>query len=91
MMPAARYKGGHANAQIPARDAGRAAEQPDHPVGARERVKIGRQWWTGTAAILDDDDPDVRSRTLPHKLDAALGGLMASHPLTIRIDLETLT
>jgi deazaflavin-dependent oxidoreductase (nitroreductase family) len=55
------------------------------------RVKIGRQWWTGTAAILDDDDPDARSRTLPHKLDAALGRLMASQPLTIRIDLDTLT
>jgi hypothetical protein len=55
------------------------------------RVKIGRQWWTGTAAILDGDDPGARSRTLPHKLDAALGRLMASQPLTIRIDLETLT
>jgi deazaflavin-dependent oxidoreductase (nitroreductase family) len=55
------------------------------------RVKIGRQWRTGTAAILDDDDPDARSRTLPHKLDAALGRLMASQPLTIRIDLETPT
>jgi deazaflavin-dependent oxidoreductase (nitroreductase family) len=52
------------------------------------RVKIGRRWRTGTAVLLPDDDPGARSRTLPHRWDAAIGRLMASAPLTIRIDLD---
>ncbi|MFC7531681.1 nitroreductase/quinone reductase family protein [Actinoplanes sp. GCM10030250] len=56
-----------------------------HPV---VRVKLGRKWRTGTAVVLPDDDPAARSRTLPHQWDAALGRLMASSPLTIRIDLD---
>jgi deazaflavin-dependent oxidoreductase (nitroreductase family) len=52
------------------------------------RVKIGRRWRTGTAVILPDDDPLARSRTLPYRWDAAIGRLMASTPLTIRIDLD---
>jgi deazaflavin-dependent oxidoreductase (nitroreductase family) len=54
----------------------------------RVRVKIGRRWHTGTAAVLDDDDPGARSRMLPHRLDAALGRLMQTRPLTVRIDLD---
>ena len=52
------------------------------------RVKIGRLWRTGTAVVLPDDDAVARSRTLPYQWDAALGRLMASSPLTIRIDLD---
>jgi deazaflavin-dependent oxidoreductase (nitroreductase family) len=52
------------------------------------RVKIGNRWRAGTAVVLPDDDALARSRTLPHQWDAALGRLMASSPLTIRIDLE---
>lgn len=52
------------------------------------RVKIGRGWRTGIAVVLPDDDALARSRTLPHQWDAALGRLMASSPLTIRIDLD---
>jgi deazaflavin-dependent oxidoreductase (nitroreductase family) len=52
------------------------------------RVKIGNTWRTGTAVVLADDDALARSRTLPHQWDAALGRLMASSPLTIRIDLD---
>jgi deazaflavin-dependent oxidoreductase (nitroreductase family) len=52
------------------------------------RVKIGRTWRTGIAVVLPDDDALARSRTLPHRWDAALGRLMASSPLTIRIDLD---
>ncbi len=37
---------------------------------------------------LPDDDPIARSRTLPYRWDAAIGRLMASTPLTIRIDLD---
>jgi deazaflavin-dependent oxidoreductase (nitroreductase family) len=52
------------------------------------RVKVGRVWRTGTAVVLPDDDAVARSRTLPYQWDAALGRLMASSPLTIRIDLD---
>jgi deazaflavin-dependent oxidoreductase (nitroreductase family) len=52
------------------------------------RVKIGHRWRTGTAVLLPDDDAAARSRTLPHRWDAALGRLMASSPLTVRIDLD---
>ncbi|WP_433384392.1 nitroreductase/quinone reductase family protein [Actinoplanes sp. CA-142083] len=52
------------------------------------RVKVARVWRTGTAVVLPDDDAEARSRTLPYQWDAALGRLMASSPLTIRIDLD---
>ncbi len=52
------------------------------------RLKIGRQWRSGTGVVLPDDDPAARSRTLPHRWDAAIGRIMASEPLTIRIDLD---
>jgi len=54
----------------------------------RVRVKIGRRWRGGTATALPDDDALARSRTLPYKWDAAIGRLMASEMLTIRIDLD---
>ena len=57
----------------------------DHP---QVRVKIGRRWRTGTAVPLPDDDPVARSRTLPYRWDAAIGRLMASTPMTVRIDLD---
>ncbi|MBX6355861.1 MAG: nitroreductase family deazaflavin-dependent oxidoreductase [Micromonosporaceae bacterium] len=52
------------------------------------RVKVGKQWRTGRAVLLPDDDATARSRTLPYQWDAAIGRLMASEPLTIRIDLD---
>lgn len=51
-------------------------------------MKIGYRWRTGTAVVLPDDDAAARSRTLSHRWDAALGRLMASSPLTVRIDLD---
>ena len=51
------------------------------------RVKIGRRWHNGVATVLDDDDTDARSRSLPHRMDAAIGRMMATQPLTVRIDL----
>jgi deazaflavin-dependent oxidoreductase (nitroreductase family) len=53
----------------------------------RVRVKVGGTWRSGTAVALPADDPVARSRTLPHQWDAALGRMMASTPLTVRIDL----
>jgi deazaflavin-dependent oxidoreductase (nitroreductase family) len=54
----------------------------------RVRVKVGGVWRTGTAVVLADDDTGARSRTLPYQWDAAIGRLMASDPLTVRIDLD---
>jgi deazaflavin-dependent oxidoreductase (nitroreductase family) len=54
----------------------------------RVRVKAGDVWRAGTAVVLPGDDPAARSRTLPHQWDAAIGRMMASAPLTIRIDLD---
>jgi deazaflavin-dependent oxidoreductase (nitroreductase family) len=54
----------------------------------RVRVKVRGSWRAGTAVVLPGDDPAARSRTLPYQWDAALGRLMASAPLTIRIDLD---
>lgn len=52
------------------------------------RVKVGGSWREGTAVLLPGDDPAARSRTLPHRWDARIGRLMASAPLTVRIDLK---
>jgi len=54
----------------------------------RVRIKVGGIWRSGTAAVLPDDDPGLRSRTLPYQWDAAIGRVMASAPLSIRIDLD---
>lgn len=53
----------------------------------RVRVKADGVWRTGTAVVLAGDDPAARSRLLPYQWDAAIGRMMASAPLTIRIDL----
>jgi deazaflavin-dependent oxidoreductase (nitroreductase family) len=52
------------------------------------RVKTSHGWRSGTAVPLPEDDPVARSRTLPYQWDAAIGRLMASSALTIRIDLD---
>jgi deazaflavin-dependent oxidoreductase (nitroreductase family) len=54
----------------------------------RVRVKVRGRWRAGLAVALPDDDTAARSRTLPYQWDAAIGRLMASTPLTIRIDLD---
>jgi deazaflavin-dependent oxidoreductase (nitroreductase family) len=46
------------------------------------RVLVNRRWRTGTAVTMLGDDPDQRSRTLPHRWDAALGRMIATTPLT---------
>jgi F420H(2)-dependent quinone reductase len=38
--------------------------------------------------VLPGDDQAARSRTLPYPWDAAIGRMMGSAPLTIRIDLD---
>jgi deazaflavin-dependent oxidoreductase (nitroreductase family) len=54
----------------------------------RVRVKVAGVWRTGSAVALPDDDTVARSRSLPYGWDAAIGRMMATTPLTIRIDLD---
>lgn len=54
----------------------------------RVRIKVGGVWRAGTAVILPGDATAARSRTLPFQWDAAIGRMMASSPLTVRIDLD---
>jgi deazaflavin-dependent oxidoreductase (nitroreductase family) len=54
----------------------------------RVRVKVGRRWHTGTAHVLDDDDPRARLRWLKRPLNDAGLVLMASEMLVVRIDLD---
>ncbi len=54
----------------------------------RVRVKVRGTWRSGTAVVLPDDDAAARSRSLPHQWDKAIGRMLASGLLTIRIDLD---
>ena len=53
----------------------------------RVRVFVGGRWRTGTAAVLPEDDPLERQRSLP-RLNARLVRVMGTALLTIRIDLD---
>jgi deazaflavin-dependent oxidoreductase (nitroreductase family) len=64
----------------------------------RVRVKVrtgsGVAWRAGTARILDDDDPRERWQligqgNLARRLCASTSAVMATDPLTVRIDLDT--
>ena len=54
----------------------------------RVRVKVGRRWRSGTAHVLPDDDVRARMRELRRPVNDATVRLMASDPLTVRIDLD---
>jgi deazaflavin-dependent oxidoreductase (nitroreductase family) len=61
----------------------------------RVQLRSGRPsaWRSGTAYILDNDDPDARQRTLSRasrwrRLCLRASGALASDALTIRIDLD---
>jgi deazaflavin-dependent oxidoreductase (nitroreductase family) len=54
----------------------------------RVRVLVNRRWRSGTATLTPEDDPGLRSRTLPYRWDAAIGRAIATRPLTVRIDLD---
>jgi deazaflavin-dependent oxidoreductase (nitroreductase family) len=53
----------------------------------RVRVKVGRRWRTGTAHLLDEDDPVARQRSMP-RTNARAVRAMGTSLLSIRIDLE---
>jgi deazaflavin-dependent oxidoreductase (nitroreductase family) len=54
----------------------------------RVRVKVGRQWYGGTAHILPDDDPKQRMRALGRPANDALVRLVGTEQLVIRVDLD---
>jgi deazaflavin-dependent oxidoreductase (nitroreductase family) len=54
----------------------------------RVRVRVGRTWRPGTAHVLPDDDWRERQRRFPNRLNSAAVRLMASDPVTVRIDLD---
>jgi deazaflavin-dependent oxidoreductase (nitroreductase family) len=54
----------------------------------RVRVLVHGAWRTGVATALTEDDPVARSRTLRYQWDAALGRMIATTPLTVRVDLD---
>lgn len=53
----------------------------------RVRVWFARQWHTGTARLLDNDDPKERLRRLPTP-NSAVVRLVGTNLLTLRIDLD---
>lgn len=53
----------------------------------RVRVQIGGHWYSGTAYLLDDDDPHQRMAKLP-SVNSAVVRLLGTDLLTIRIDLD---
>jgi len=62
-------------------------------VNPRVRVKLAGRWRDGTAALLPDDDPRKRLRTISRgrlglKLNSAVVRLMQTDLLTVRIDLD---
>ncbi len=55
---------------------------------SRVRVKVGRQWRSGTASLLPGDDPGERQRVIGRRFNAAVARLMGTDLLTVRIDLD---
>jgi deazaflavin-dependent oxidoreductase (nitroreductase family) len=53
------------------------------------RIRLRRGWRTGTAHVIDADDPRTRLRTLP-RLNAAAVRAMGTALLVIRVDLDPL-
>lgn len=51
------------------------------------RVMVNRRWRSGVAVLKPEDDTAKRSIALPHQKDAVMGRVLATTPLTIRIDL----
>jgi deazaflavin-dependent oxidoreductase (nitroreductase family) len=54
----------------------------------RVRVRIGRTWRDGSARVLLDDDVRERARRMPNRGNTRMVLLMASEPVTVRVDLD---
>ena len=68
--------------------------QANPRVRVKVRIRSEVVWRTGTAHILDDDDPRERLRrigesNLARRLCVSASAAMATDPLTVRIDLDS--
>jgi deazaflavin-dependent oxidoreductase (nitroreductase family) len=54
----------------------------------RVRVRVGRSWREGTARVLTGDDVRERARRMPNRANTRVVLLMASEPVTVRVDLD---
>jgi deazaflavin-dependent oxidoreductase (nitroreductase family) len=54
----------------------------------RVRIKLRDGWRTGTARVLEDDDPRARLRRMGLRLNALVVRLMGTELLSVRIDLD---
>ena len=54
----------------------------------RVRIKLREGWRSGTARVLDEDDPRARLRRMGLRLNALVVRLMGTDLLTVRIDLD---
>ena len=55
----------------------------------RVRLKVGREWLSGTATILEDEDPYARLRWLRRPVNDSVLLAAGSELLVIRVDLDT--
>jgi len=55
----------------------------------RVRVKVRGRWRSGTARVLTDDDAATRLRWLRRPVNDTMLRLVATQPLTIRVDLDS--
>jgi deazaflavin-dependent oxidoreductase (nitroreductase family) len=54
----------------------------------RVRVKVGRTWFSGTAHILEEDDPAERLRWLGRPVNDTALRMVGTEHLVIRVDLD---
>ena len=54
----------------------------------RVRIKLRNGWRSGTARVLDEDDPRARLRRMGLRLNALVVRLMGTDLLSVRIDLD---
>jgi len=52
------------------------------------RVKLGRQWRSGTAEIRDDDDPVGRLKQIGRPINGMMVRSMGTDLLSVRVDLD---
>lgn len=65
----------------------RAAYVRNIEADPRVRVRLRGRWRSGTGAVLPDDDPVARQRTLP-RVHAATVRALGTQLVTVRIDLD---
>jgi deazaflavin-dependent oxidoreductase (nitroreductase family) len=58
------------------------------------RLKVGRDWFSDTATVMDDDDAFARRRRIDYgngllgRVDGIIFRTAASRPVTVRVDLQ---